>query len=293
MLTDISSSGEPTIKLISDAYRLDRNPATITDLWGLALRKWDYQCEYLEKWRELETKLGKEVDAIISPVSATAAIRHEHTRYYGYLGIYNLLDLPSVVVPVTFADKNIDLIRDNYQPLNTDDATVQAECKCKTIWFLIAESDWKYETTLTTLTSFSFVQMTPRRTMAHQLPFKLLGDGSVKSVPSRLLRRLHTFYTDLLDLRAKFLFGFGKPMLHHTHTVHVHITHIFKVIFLILVKAPDSDIFKNHDALTVNTRKFNHIMHIFTKGIKHQPSKKNYLSPSSNRRNLSNKQKQN
>lgn len=99
----------------------------MNQLWDTHLKKWDYQNGYLEKWRELEEQQGKELDAIIAPITATAAIRHNQFRYYGYASVINLLDFTSVVVPVTFADKNLDSKKENYQPLSELDGTVQAE----------------------------------------------------------------------------------------------------------------------------------------------------------------------
>jgi amidase len=99
----------------------------MNELWDVHLQKWNYQSEYLDKWRGLEEKLGKELDAIIAPITATAAIRHNQFRYYGYASVINLLDFTSVVVPVTFADKIVDLKKVDYESLGQLDATVQAE----------------------------------------------------------------------------------------------------------------------------------------------------------------------
>lgn len=101
----------------------------MNQLWDTHLHKWNYQMEYLDKWRELEEQQGRELDAIIAPITATAAIRHNQFRYYGYASVINLLDFTSVVVPVTFADKSLDSAKENYQAqaLNSLDATVQAE----------------------------------------------------------------------------------------------------------------------------------------------------------------------
>jgi amidase len=129
MLNDIEASGEPTIPNVSALYPLDRTSTSISRLWDLQREKWQYQCEYLDKWRELEEKLGAEMDAIIAPVTATASCRHNRLRYYGYHGVFNVLDFPCVVVPVTFVDKAIDTKRENYQPLNDEDAAVQEECE--------------------------------------------------------------------------------------------------------------------------------------------------------------------
>lgn len=99
----------------------------MNELWDVHLKKWNYQSTYLDKWREFEETLGKELDGIIAPVTATAAIRHNQFRYYGYASVINLLDFTSVVVPVTFADQKIDAKNGGFKPLSHLDETVQAE----------------------------------------------------------------------------------------------------------------------------------------------------------------------
>ncbi|KAI2792890.1 Acetamidase [Penicillium oxalicum] len=126
---DINASGEPAIPNIKDLLNPDIKKIDMNQLWDTHLHKWNYQMEYLDKWRELEEQQGRELDAIIAPITATAAIRHNQFRYYGYASVINLLDFTSVVVPVTFADKSLDSAKENYQAqaLNSLDATVQAE----------------------------------------------------------------------------------------------------------------------------------------------------------------------
>jgi len=93
------------------------------------LKKWKFQTEYLEQIRLMEQQLGNEIDAIIAPITPTAAVRHNQFKYYGYASAINLLDFTSVVVPVTFADKAIDKKKEGYEPLTEIDKIVQAECK--------------------------------------------------------------------------------------------------------------------------------------------------------------------
>ena len=127
MYEKINASGEPAIPNIQNLLNPNIPKTDLNDVWKIQLAKWDYQLEYLAKWRELEEQLGKEVDAIIAPITPTAAIRHNQFKYYGYATVYNLLDLTSVTVPVTFADKNIDKKREGYKAMNEMDADVQAE----------------------------------------------------------------------------------------------------------------------------------------------------------------------
>ncbi|KAE8390291.1 Acetamidase [Aspergillus alliaceus] len=123
----INASGEPAIPNIKDLLNPNLPKADVNEVWDKQLQKWNYQCEYLDKWREWEERTGKELDAIIAPVAPTAAVRHNKFRYYGYASIFNLLDLTSVVVPVTFADKAIDHALVDYQPVNDIDKDVHAE----------------------------------------------------------------------------------------------------------------------------------------------------------------------
>ncbi|KAJ5590890.1 acetamidase [Penicillium hetheringtonii] len=127
VLNSINASGEPAIPNIKDLLNPDKGKIDMNQLWDVHLKKWNYQSEYLDKWREFEETHGKEMDAIIAPITATAAIRHNQFRYYGYASVINLLDFTSVVVPVTFADKSVDVKRSDHRQLNDLDATVQAE----------------------------------------------------------------------------------------------------------------------------------------------------------------------
>jgi amidase len=82
----------------------------------------------LEQFRVAEAQLGKEIDAIIAPITPMATVQHNQFKYYGYDSAINLLDFTSVVVPVTLADKDIDKKLQDYKPLSEIDKTVQAEC---------------------------------------------------------------------------------------------------------------------------------------------------------------------
>ena len=125
--TTLKESGEPFLPNLGVPWpkKID-----INELWDVHLKKYAFQLKYLEQIRLAEEKLGKEIDAIITPVAATAAVRHDQFKYYAYTNIVNLLDFTSVVVPVTFADKNIDKKQDEYTPLNDYDKMVYDECEC-------------------------------------------------------------------------------------------------------------------------------------------------------------------
>ena len=97
--------------------------------WDAQLEKWKYQMRYLEAIKAFEMKHGKEIDALIAPITPTAAVRHNQFKYYGYATAINILDYTSVVVPVTYADRIIDKVNTDFSPLTNMDAIVQAECE--------------------------------------------------------------------------------------------------------------------------------------------------------------------
>ena len=124
---------------ISDLVNPDLPKATVNEVWDIQLQKWNYQMEYLAKIREFEARTGRELDAIIAPVAATAAVRHNQFKYYGYATAINFLDFTSVVIPVTFADKSVDVAPAGFTPLTDMDAKVHAECEFASLflftWF--------------------------------------------------------------------------------------------------------------------------------------------------------------
>ncbi|KAL1306190.1 hypothetical protein AAFC00_004292 [Neodothiora populina] len=123
----LQASGEPAIPNIDDLVSPELPGVDINGAWEVQRQKWQYQNEYLEQWRQMEEKLGCEMDAFIAPITPTAAIRHNQFKYYGYASAINLLDFTSVVVPVTFADKDVDKKDENFKPLNKIDGIIQAE----------------------------------------------------------------------------------------------------------------------------------------------------------------------
>lgn len=127
MSHETGASGEPLIPNVVDLFDPDLSAVNVNELWDLQSQKWKYQMEYLQKWLEFEATHGGELDAIIAPVAATACVRHNQYRYYGYSTAINLLDWTSVVVPVTFADKDVDKAIPDYSPLNDMDGLVHKE----------------------------------------------------------------------------------------------------------------------------------------------------------------------
>ncbi|KAL4967704.1 amidase [Aspergillus stella-maris] len=125
---DINASGEPVIPNIKDLLGSTTTPVTMTELWATQLERWGFQNEYLSKIRDFEADVlgGEELDAIIAPITPTAAVLHDQFKYYGYASVINLLDFTSVVVPVGFADRDLDRKVDGFKGVSGLDDLVQS-----------------------------------------------------------------------------------------------------------------------------------------------------------------------
>ncbi|KAH8800616.1 amidase signature domain-containing protein [Xylogone sp. PMI_703] len=90
------------------------------------VEKREYQKEYLDFWNSTSgiTGTGRPIDAWLAPVAPFAAARPGRYDYYGYSTITNLLDYTTAVIPVTLADKTVDLRDETYRPLSEEDRKV-------------------------------------------------------------------------------------------------------------------------------------------------------------------------
>ena len=108
-------SGEP---LISGAFvGKPENEISVYENWQLNATRTNYAFKYLEKWNKTKeiTSTGRPIDGIISPICALPAFPHEYNLTIGYTGIANLLQLSSVILPITKVDLQLDQITDEYR----------------------------------------------------------------------------------------------------------------------------------------------------------------------------------
>ena len=114
-------SGEPLIPPLREIFKLEPPFSAITtqDLSNQGRGS----CEaYSDYWNSKAADDGQAVDAFIMPVAPHAAVMPGRYLYTGYTEVINLLDYSAAVIPVTTADKSVDLIDPNYAPLNDLDA---------------------------------------------------------------------------------------------------------------------------------------------------------------------------
>ncbi len=108
-------SGEP---LISGAFvGRPETEISVYEYWQLNIIRTNYALKYLEKWNKTKeiTLTGRPIDGIISPIHELPAYPDEYKLSGGYTGIANLLQLSSVIFPVTQVDLQLDQITDEYR----------------------------------------------------------------------------------------------------------------------------------------------------------------------------------
>lgn len=89
-------------------------PATkisVYENWKLNAARTAFAAAYLDRWNRTKTatNTGRPIDAILSPVYASASYPHETELSIGYTGIGNLLQLTCVIIPVTNVDGPVGL----------------------------------------------------------------------------------------------------------------------------------------------------------------------------------------
>ncbi|KAI0639939.1 general amidase GmdA [Trametes polyzona] len=77
-------------------------PYTVAEVFRINLEREAFRTKVLAHWNATaaRTRTGRDVDAVLSPVAATLAPRHDMTRWWGYTSYWNLTDYPAVVFPV-------------------------------------------------------------------------------------------------------------------------------------------------------------------------------------------------
>ncbi|KAI0528190.1 amidase signature domain-containing protein [Xylaria bambusicola] len=113
----LALSGEPLIPDLQESFKLKR-PMDLLRYQDLTLKGLQYETEYSDYWNSTAEEDGQIVDAVIMPVAPHAAVIPGKYYHTGYTEVINLLNYSAVVIPVTRADKHIDILDDSYQPSN-------------------------------------------------------------------------------------------------------------------------------------------------------------------------------
>jgi amidase len=85
---------------------------TASEISALNVAKREYQKQYLDYWQSTAelTGTGRPVDGLFCPLAAHAAVLPNEYKSIAYTAFVNVLDYTSLAIPVTFADKKIDVV---------------------------------------------------------------------------------------------------------------------------------------------------------------------------------------
>jgi len=128
----LSLSGEPLAPQISGLYGdKPSKEFSASEISANNVAKREYLKEYLDYWNSTQhlTETDRPVDAMIMPLAPFAAARPDTYKYYGYSSIINVLDYTSCAIPVTKADKSIDVVDADFTPMSDTDKDVADSCK--------------------------------------------------------------------------------------------------------------------------------------------------------------------
>ncbi|KAJ6575357.1 general amidase [Mycena capillaripes] len=123
-------SGEPviaTMGILAEDTKLLFRPThagiSAFELWQVQKKKRELRQGHLDHWEATvnETGTGRPVDAIISPIAPYAAPPHGLNRNAQYTMSWNLLDCPSLVIPVSKVDQSLDVKQPRDKFYTTDD----------------------------------------------------------------------------------------------------------------------------------------------------------------------------
>ncbi|KAI1430788.1 amidase signature domain-containing protein [Xylaria sp. CBS 124048] len=118
--THAARSGEPGIPELAEMFR-EKEPTDLLTYQDAVLQGIAYQAGYSDYWNSTAEEDGQIVDAVIMPTAPTAAVIPGKAYHIGYSEAINLLNYSSLVIPVTKADKDIDVADASYQPSNEKD----------------------------------------------------------------------------------------------------------------------------------------------------------------------------
>lgn len=129
---NLALSGEPIVDPVAQIF--GSKPAkqyTATEMANTNIAIWAYRKKYMDYWNSSKefTGTGRPVDAVIALTYPYAGVIPGKLKYFGYTPFANVLDYSVGVIPVTVADKNVDVYPAEFSPLSEADSEVRKDCK--------------------------------------------------------------------------------------------------------------------------------------------------------------------
>lgn len=119
----LALSGEPLIPQLAESFK-QFSPRELLDMHRLTLEGLAEEIKFNDYWNSTAHDDGQVVDAVIMPCAPSASLVPGKYRHLGYTRLINLLGYSAVVVPITKANKAIDVVDQDYEPLNEEDRLV-------------------------------------------------------------------------------------------------------------------------------------------------------------------------
>ncbi|KAL4965147.1 amidase signature domain-containing protein [Aspergillus stella-maris] len=120
----VQLSGEPFVPEITNLFPngKPRAPVPLPEYEEVVRNMKDYRKRFLDYWSSTAERTGdRPVEALLSPVTPYAGVLPGKFYPSTYTSSVNVLDYTSIVIPVTFADQEIDIVSSNFKALNEED----------------------------------------------------------------------------------------------------------------------------------------------------------------------------
>jgi Asp-tRNA(Asn)/Glu-tRNA(Gln) amidotransferase A subunit family amidase len=119
LLKDVDEQALPLTEWILNQPQVKKR--SWTEMNELIVERENYRHQYARIWNEREVLFNCTIDCLLTPVGPSAAPLHNTAKWWGYTSVWNLLDYPAAVFPVTTVDLIKDQVEVNYKPRNVLD----------------------------------------------------------------------------------------------------------------------------------------------------------------------------
>jgi len=117
----LSAIEEPLIEGLLGAD--ESKKTSVYELHQMNREKEALQQQFLAAWSKTasQTSTGRPIDGLLCPPAPITAFKPGHNEWPTYTCIFNVLDAPATVFPVTFLDPKLDQWKDKPEPYNSTD----------------------------------------------------------------------------------------------------------------------------------------------------------------------------
>ncbi|KAK5807545.1 hypothetical protein VI817_001803 [Penicillium citrinum] len=121
----LKASGEPIIPAFAELLRIfDPQAKSAAEALQLNIHTRFLKEKFAEAWDRTadKTTTGRTIDALILPPAPGVGYPHDFNLYWGYTSLFNLVDYPSVILPILNfkVDPERDVLDEQYSPLDTN-----------------------------------------------------------------------------------------------------------------------------------------------------------------------------